>query len=461
MLPILAPPRLRRFRLLLLAGLALALVGGGFAVYRSFSHPPPRDGGPAGAGEPKPEAAVEPEPEAAVEHFAHVVFRRGRPEGVGPVADDDLPRRNLTYRLSRRGGRVEEVRAVNGHGGPAVVPPLGRLFDGAADGPDGRWPGECRLRFRYQKDQLTAVEAEDVARILLWVFRFDAPDRGHYLDRRGFPCTRPGTGVWGLAFEWTAEGRPGVVRYLDRFGRPAPGLGGAAGLRRAFDPRGLAVRETCLDEGGKPAWHRLGYARLERQYNARGNETEAACFGPDDKPAWHHDGYCRVAVTFDDLDQAREQRYFGADGRPTPDGHGAARLTTTYDEHGDATELAYYGLDGRPTRGPESAISDGGALRRARHPRRDHAPGRRQEAHNRQGRGRARGPHARRPRPADRGAAPVRRRQARLGLRRLRPPGPRVRPARQRRRRDLPRPGRAARLAPPRLQPSHPHLRRA
>jgi hypothetical protein len=88
--------RLSRLRVLLLTALTIGLASGGIVALWA-----------CGLLELKPGLGARNRPAVIDETFAHVVFRHGLPEGIGPVVIDDLSHRSLTYRLTQRDGRIE------------------------------------------------------------------------------------------------------------------------------------------------------------------------------------------------------------------------------------------------------------------------------------------------------------------------------------------------------------------
>ena len=53
-----------------------------------------------------------------VEYYANVIKRKGLPEGIGRLTDEQFRRRNSTLMFIRRGrqGAVHEIRQVNSRG---------------------------------------------------------------------------------------------------------------------------------------------------------------------------------------------------------------------------------------------------------------------------------------------------------------------------------------------------------
>ncbi|OYQ23902.1 hypothetical protein CHU93_16770, partial [Sandarakinorhabdus cyanobacteriorum] len=54
----------------------------------------------------------------SVAHYRDIVRRWGAPEGVGEIGEDIARRREVSYRVERRGGQVVRVNRINGRGFP-------------------------------------------------------------------------------------------------------------------------------------------------------------------------------------------------------------------------------------------------------------------------------------------------------------------------------------------------------
>ena len=53
-----------------------------------------------------------------VAHFVNFVHVHSSPRGIGPLTDEEVRRRELSYRFHLRGDRVEKVEAVDRRGRP-------------------------------------------------------------------------------------------------------------------------------------------------------------------------------------------------------------------------------------------------------------------------------------------------------------------------------------------------------
>jgi serine/threonine protein kinase len=294
--------------------------------------------------------------------FANFVKRWGAPEGVGRLTEAEARGRAISFRLTMRGGKVEQLEVVNGHGALAHVNPVEAILDRQED-PLNIKQKECRYTYRRgQQGELLEETAFDRNGNVVWALHYTTPTTAHFTDPRGLPRARTGSGAAYLEVDWTEEGFEREVRYLDRSGRALPNDEGVYGHRQEHDERGFVLSVTFLNASGQPTLHREGYIGWTARYDERGNLTERTFVGLGGKPALRREGFARMTCRYDERGNRTEQAYFGLDGTLTLHKDGYARLTRRHDEHGNVIEQAYFGLDGKPTR-----HRDGNAGWRARH----------------------------------------------------------------------------------------------
>jgi hypothetical protein len=335
------------------------------------------------------------------EYYANVVNHRGVKEGVGRLSAKEASRCEKTYKIYRRAGLVERVDVVNGRGefvtsGASVA----ELSRGSQD--DDRSNPECRFDYtRNGKGELLEERATDRRGNVLWVLHYTTPTTAHYTnaedvpqapDKRkakaspeaGLPQARTQSGAVYLRLEWTEEGWPGRVLYLDGAGKPHPDDGGVYGVSTEHDPWGLPVSRTYLDAAGRPALHRTRkVATITYRYDERGtavegrnfgadgrpcldrdgvhcwttrldecgNEVEGANYGTGDEPCLHKDGYHHWTSAYDEQGNRVEWAYFNIDGDPCLHKDGHHRSVAKHDERGNTVEVACFGTDGRPCLG--------------------------------------------------------------------------------------------------------------
>jgi serine/threonine protein kinase len=343
-----------------------------------------------------------------VEHYATTVSRWGAPEGVGRLTDEQVRRRAVSYRLIRRGGRVEVRERINGSG---TLIPQPEVFDRFARGErDSR---DCRYEYRYLGDAAGRL-AEEIAcnraGVVLWKLRYDG-NLKQYTDRRGVPLQRTASGASMSRVTWTTDGFEQAFRYLDLNENPKPDALGMYGEHRKLDPLGFPVLATALSEDGRPTMLRDGYARTRMtcsptgeliakelfdlagnpttdrtgmaslkirrdewgnavelatysaeetplvrdgffrslvKHDGSGNPVEVRFLGPAGQPAMSVAGFARVTRTCDARGHFTLTEYFDAEDRPVVSRQGFARVAQQFDDRGNTLGERYFGLDGRP-----------------------------------------------------------------------------------------------------------------
>jgi hypothetical protein len=207
-----------------------------------------------------------------VEYYGGFAKRRGVPEGVGRLAEQEARRRNVSYKIYSRGGRVERLDAVNGQG--QIKPfPQGMLTDQFSS---LRAPDEDQepCRYEYRRDdqgQLVQEVAFNRAGEVSWVLHFPTANTAYFADRKGFPRSRSGSGLAYVEFTWTEEGFEKEVHYLDRNGNRRPDQQASFGRRNEVDARGLPVKVVFLNATDQPDLTASGYAQVVLSYDKAGN----------------------------------------------------------------------------------------------------------------------------------------------------------------------------------------------
>jgi serine/threonine protein kinase len=281
-----------------------------------------------------------------VEYYANTVNRGGVQEGVGRLSEEEARHRGASYRLTRRGGRVEMVEVVNGHGQLTAQAPVAALIAAKVE-PTSAAGRECRYEYhRDERGRLAEEIAYDRAGEVVWSIQYDTLTTAHYKDRRGIIRARAGTGAAYVQLAWSPQGFLQEVRYLDRDGKPQANADGSFGEHYLLDERGLVAEVTNLDENGDPAAHRDGYVHVANGYDADGNLVEKRYLGPKGELVPTKKGYARLTQEYDPHGNPVKESYFGPDGKSVLQQAGYASRTRRYDDRGDPVKESYFGLDG-------------------------------------------------------------------------------------------------------------------
>jgi YD repeat-containing protein len=304
---------------------------------------------------------------ATVEHFSSFVKRWGVPEGVYPLTEAQVRRRELSYRITSRDGKVERVEAIDRHGKlnnrHSQAPYLEEaLVAGAAQRPGfsplrvGRWAARAECRWEYHrndKGDLSREVAYDRTGRVAWEFHYTTKTTGYFTDERGFPRPRAGSGAAYVAFVFSDEGLAREVQYLGRNGQRRPDRNGIFGRRIEHDTVGFEVSVEFLGSRRQPVQHPDGYAKLTRAYDRQGNLTDRAYFRLDGKPAFRRSPArppAREAMKYDHDGNLIEWRADGEEAQARQEsGPGLpALIRLEYDSQGFLVRRSFFDAKGKP-----------------------------------------------------------------------------------------------------------------
>ena len=318
--------------------------------------------------------------------------------GGRALSPEEVHHRTASLKFFSRHGKVEKVEVVNAADhltSPDLLPTswiasVDYLADWRKSGIAGDATKACQWEFiRDSEDHVVYEAARDKAGRLVNGLLYVPTGRpteatAFYIDRKGFPQARSGSGAAYVKIVRSEQGFDREIRYFDIKGNPQLdedgifgerreidprtglivgftklGLGGKepmlckhgiASYRVTYDPRGNPVEVACADTAGRPTRHKDGFAKWTAKFDERGNRTEWAYFDEHGRPTRLKDGYARLTGRYDERGNQTEWAYFDEAGKPTRHKDGFARLTKEYDERGNQTELAYFDEHGRPTR---------------------------------------------------------------------------------------------------------------
>jgi YD repeat-containing protein len=281
-----------------------------------------------------------------VEYYASFESRRWSPVGIERLTEEEARHRHLSWKFTRRGGRVEKIEAVNGSGFPAPTNPAG-AFITRSDEPRR----ECGFEWR-RNDRGEPIEeiARDQAGTVVWVFHLGTPTTGYYSDESGIPRARGGGGAAFVNFTYTEEGYVREVRFLDKDGKPQADADGVFLRRREYDARGLLVGEDVRDADGNPALAGGYFASWKATYDGRANRVALRYFDREGRPVRTKDGFASLADRYDEHGNVVEEAYFDEAGQPVACVSGYARVTVEVDDRGNQVGMAFFDGAGKPAR---------------------------------------------------------------------------------------------------------------
>jgi YD repeat-containing protein len=286
-----------------------------------------------------------------VEYFADYTKRWGAMEGVCPLSAQEVRRRNRSYRITHRGGRVEKFEMVNGQGRRRPLPLFTYIEDISHDAA-GR--PEHQLEFvRNANGEVVQEVARDQSGEIVWILHYTTPALGHFTDRNGFPRARSASGAAYVQIERDANGFDAGIRYLSADGRPLAGQDATFGFRVTNDERGLPSEILFLGPQDQPAANRQGIARVSIRRDAQGNRVETAYWDANGQPTREEAGGSRYLFAYDEHGNLILWECFGPDGQLVLSSHKFARSHRRYDELGNLVEWWCEDEHGRPVRGKD------------------------------------------------------------------------------------------------------------
>jgi hypothetical protein len=297
---------------------------------------------------------AEEEKKLVVEHRPSVTLRWAVPQGSGRLlTPEQARRRSVTYRVTRRGPRVEQVDILNGHGAPTTFHPYTAILQPGGDGAPHR---ECAFRVRRDNDgNFIREEALDRNGQLLWSFRHATPpsetnltSQGWYLDNLDQVQRRSAAGASHVRFTWSREGLAQELRFFDAAGTPRPDDNGVYGQRLEHNEHGQVTRITFLGPAGQPAANREGVVSLRNTYDRDGNVRAVTVFDIHDRPTHNRNGIHKIATSLDEDGNLAHVAFFDKDSRPVPGPAGCHALRARFNDSGDYIESRCFGVKDEP-----------------------------------------------------------------------------------------------------------------
>lgn len=170
----------------------------------------------------------------------------------------------------------------------------------------------------------------------------------YYSDMPSFGRkVKDANGIWGLRYEYDAEGHITRIQYLNENGELMTARTGIAQKTYAYDQGGQRVRVEYQDENGDLVKNSEGWA-IDIQEFENGNIVAEETRDENGELVINNAGWARIDVVYDQYGNAVEMSITGVNGEPIIDSSGWNKETYTYDEQGRETERKGYDLDGNP-----------------------------------------------------------------------------------------------------------------
>jgi hypothetical protein len=286
-----------------------------------------------------------------VEYFATMIDRFGVPEGYGVLSEDEFAKREESYRVESKAGKVRRVVWIHSSG--RLLEPDGQFGfssqeviyteDGAIQEIIQRdsknqvlvrkvfserkplgdaWTMTVEFKMDHQsapmaiksvavglKREGDQQNATDITVNRLVYLGDGLLSECHYLNHWG-ESRADGNGVFGLKYEYSGGVKPKNVLNLGIDGVPAPDRSGVGGAEFVYNTRGERISARVMDSAGGRALDSNGFHLLLTERDEVGNVTAQTYHDKDDKPALSARGYHKASYRLDQSGNIREQRFF-------------------------------------------------------------------------------------------------------------------------------------------------------
>ncbi|HAS6129861.1 RHS repeat domain-containing protein [Vibrio parahaemolyticus] len=160
--------------------------------------------------------------------------------------------------------------------------------------------------------------------------------------------TGNGHGVYGISYEYDANGLMSEQHYLGCGGVPTSVKGVSARYQRRDATTGSVLKTEYRGLDGELVISPEYFAYISSKYDGCGNVIEQAYFGVDGEPCLNKDGVARITWGYDAQGRVIVLAYFGVDGKAYQSKYGVERATVEYDAQGRVIEESYFGVDDQP-----------------------------------------------------------------------------------------------------------------
>jgi eukaryotic-like serine/threonine-protein kinase len=295
-----------------------------------------------------------------VSYFRDYISHLGVPEGRSVIDQAEVGRRAYSYKITSRGGRVEQLEVVDGLGHLTTwsgeSPTLGRV-------PEGTVNRECRYTYQRKADgSLDRELAFDRFGNQLWALQYNNSATANYLNILGYSSPRASSGATYLGFVWSPEGYAQEIHYLNKVGSALPNDEGVYGIRNEVDKQGRVLSRTFLNSKYQPEFNRTArYTRIEHIYGDDGLLRERRLLDSEGRPVIGKNGYSIERMTRDPHGNVIEASVFDTQGQPAFFKSVLAHMIRTeHDARGFPTGSSYFDASGRPS------VTKGGYARNTR-----------------------------------------------------------------------------------------------
>ncbi len=309
-------------------------------------------------------------------YYANFGTKWGVPFGVGRLDKETQKQRHSSFAIDTRGGRIVEMRHVNGLGFPRKLSPQ------SAHSISHPWlNGGERWLFEFADDgrlrKVSQINSKDPRRQLasgaqnFLVFRFEyladknavvsfrTEGRTKTLAAGAFTISRENnrnssssiTSHTNIAQHRLAFDNSGFIvsrQFETETGQPTSELSGSYGRKYFYDERGLVSAFGNLNRSGRLMAEHGGGMTVQFQYDTQGDLIKTIYLDKKGRPLRNQKWLPKIEFKRSPVGNVLEASYFSIDGRLGTNGEGYSREVKTYDRHGNMTRRRLFHADGNP-----------------------------------------------------------------------------------------------------------------
>jgi hypothetical protein len=314
-----------------------------------------------------------------VSYYNTMVYRWGVPEGVGPLSNEAVGRRGISYRIESSKGLVRTVQRTNS---------AGRLRDDERG--ESLWTMQYRMDGRIEK--LTCQNKNGkvlhVKKYDFWTSKSGKPDSAmvDFVNSRLIPLQCGKDGLNREALYFNKSGFVVKELYRNQYGSPKRASDRkyyklkedkCYGKTNKVDARGLILAQGVVDISGSPMQDENGIGEVRQRHDAMGNVMEL-CLVDLNGNATQYLGVSKRINEYDkwgnliseiELNERGEQvgekasfmydargnnveeSFWDPQNRPIETQYGA-KCAKLFDRFGNMVERRFYGKDGKPHHSP-------------------------------------------------------------------------------------------------------------
>jgi len=159
---------------------------------------------------------------------------------------------------------------------------------------------------------------------------------------------RDGSGIFGIAYTLDSLGRRVHIQYLDKEGKVHCTQKGIAGKYYEYEQGGNICKATYVGLDSTPMLNEQYWAICIETFNNDGNLIDGSYYSSENTPCYAINGVSQYKCKYDSRGNQIETSFYDVDGEPCLNNEGYARWIGKYDSRGYLIERSFYDVDREP-----------------------------------------------------------------------------------------------------------------